>query len=214
MTNGIWMTGRLKAFLLLGAAGMLGGAAFAQPYQPVEIAFNLADSSKLAVLPGGSFLTVEAGTRTNHGSLLFFDSQGDYTRILLGLPSPGRYPWSTTLSGPDGLAVLGNTLYLATPPLALEGAPPPSNTQASILRVTFSRNLSDLPGPFFLLPADYQTLLSGSTVTLSQSADNTATVSLLASATGVPSDLSVDAGTGRLYIVFRANHTISWVPLQ
>jgi len=74
--------------------------------------------------------------------------------------------------------------------------------------------LADLPGPFALQLADYQTLLNGGTVALTQAWDNTATVSLLVSSVNGPSDLSVDTTLGRLYIVSRTDHTISWVPLQ
>jgi hypothetical protein len=93
------------------------------------------------------------------------------------------------------------------------GAAPSSPTQASILRVTFNRNLTGIFGLFVLQTSDYQTLLSGGAVTLMQGS-NTATVTLAVASIDGPTDLSVDSSTGRLYIVSRVDHTISWVPLQ
>ena len=43
---------------------------------------------------------------------------------------------------------------------------------------------------------------------------DTGTVSLLANGITSPTDLSVDAASGRLYIVSRADHSIYFVPLQ
>jgi hypothetical protein len=211
ITNSFRRGLRLFAFI-----GVLSVSAFAQQFQPTEIAANLSDPSKLVVLPGGSFLTVQAGVRPNRGALFYIDSQGDQTWILVGLPGPAK-PLSApvpTAPGPDGLAIFGNTLFIATGQLTADGSTSTSNTQASILKVTFSRSLANSPGPFALQPADYQTLLNGGTVTLTISWDNTATVSLLVNSVNAPSDLSVDPVFGRLYIVSRADHTISWVPLQ
>jgi len=205
-----------RGLSLFSFIGVLSFSAVAQQFQPTEIAYNLSDPSKLVVLPGGSFLTVQAGVRPNRGTLLFFDSRGDQTWILQGLPGAAKPPSAPapTTPGPDGLAAAGNTLYIATGQLTADGSVPISTTQASILKVTFSRSLADLPGPFALQLADYQTLLNGGTVTLTQAWDNTATVSLLVNSVNAPSDLSVDTTLGRLYIVSRADHTISWVPLQ
>jgi hypothetical protein len=201
--------------LLIAAAALPGATAFAQPYQPVELTSNAADTSRLVILPGGNFLTARPGFRPNHGTVFYYDSRGDFTWILLGLPGPAVVPWDPQPPAqvPDGLAALGNTLYIATGQVLFDGAAPDSTMTASILRVTFSRNLVDIPGPFFLQPSDYNTLLSGGSVTLGDG-DNTATVTLLVGSVNGPTDLSVDAGTGRLYIVSRADRTISWVPLQ
>jgi len=201
------------ALLLFAATAILGPNAFAQQYQPTDIAFNVNDASQLVILPDGSFLTARPGAMRNHGAVFFYDRQGDFTWILVGLPGPRRVPWSTRRSGPDGFAALGNTLYIATRQVLPDGDVPAANARASILRVTFSRNLVDIPGPFFLQSFDYQTLLSGGIVTLGNG-DNTATVSLLVGVVNGPTDLSIDVENGRLYIVSRADQTISWVPLQ
>jgi len=210
MTNRYMFT---RGLLLLTVTGLLGGGAFAQQYQPIELTHIAVDTSKLVILPGGNFLTARPGTTRNHRTVFFYDSRGDFTWILLGLPGAGRLPWITAPAGPDGLAALGNTLYIVTGQVLPDGAAPESRRLASILRVAFSRNLADIPGPFFLQTSDYQTLLSGGFVTLG-AGDNTATVSLLVSVVNGPTDLSVDAETGRLYIVSRTDQTISWVPLQ
>ncbi|HLK62488.1 MAG TPA: hypothetical protein VKU19_03555 [Bryobacteraceae bacterium] len=204
---------RKAQLVLLAAACLLSVNSYAQQ-QPTDLAFNLADPSKLAILGNGGFLTVQAGTRPNRGVLYFFDSQGDFTWVLLGLPSFGSNASAAGITAPDGLAMNGNTLYIATAPVTPNGATPAPSAQASIVRVVFSRNLADSPGPFALQPTDYQTLLDGGAVTLTQGTDNTATVTLLAASVNAPTDLSVDASTGRLYLVSRLSHTISWLPLQ
>jgi hypothetical protein len=101
-----------KTLYLLTAAGGLGVSSFAQQ-QPLELAFNLADPSKLVILGNGEFLAVQAGTRPNRGTLYLFDSQGDFTPVLVGLPGSGKNVWPPAPTAPDGLAAYGNTLYVA-----------------------------------------------------------------------------------------------------
>jgi hypothetical protein len=131
-------------------------AASAQQAIPNTLVFNLTDPSKIAVLAGGSFLVAQPGARPNFSKVTFFDQFGDNAPLLLGLPFLAQRPPTTTPtpSGPDGLAVYGNTLFIATAQIVAQGDNPPSPDLGAILRATFSRDLASLPGPFFLQSND------------------------------------------------------------
>jgi len=183
--GGIGGGGRL---LVAGAALLVAASssiAVAQPSQVTVLA--PAQNARMLVLPGGSLLVAEPGPGPNRGTLILLDSNGDRQTFLGGLPSglssirsiDGR----TLLlpDGPDGLALSGNTLYVAIGEgdgFRSRGAdwpgallPNPAGVSspilASVLKIDFSSpDVFDGGVPFFLEPASHESLLDGATVAL------------------------------------------------
>jgi len=213
----------------------------AQPVQPTF--FHVTPSpSRPVVLPGGSLLIGVRALAPNTGSVVFLDSDGDEAGILRGLPyaganayrpgelngdgvvdvvdvfklvnflfAQGPAPLPTPLE-PDGMVARGSSLYIATGELvpALQS---PSPNRSAVLRITFSSGLG-FHEAFVLRSEDVATLLHTGTVVLTHTANDTATVKLLVNGVPVISDLMVDETTGRLYILSRAENSLSFIPLQ
>ena len=207
----------VPGWLLASGAALLvavsSGTAVAQPSQPAVL--GPAQNARMLVLPNGSLLVAEPGPGPNRGTLSLLDSRGDRQTFLGGLPSGLSSVASngTTLllpDGPDGLALAGNTLYVAIgegdgfrPRTDRPGAlaPNPSGVSspilASLLRIDFSSPaVFDGSVPFFLEPASHESLLDGATVA-PLGGEHAASVSLLAAfRPGIP-----DAAT-----VYRSSH--------
>ncbi len=205
--------------LLVAVAALLVAAssstAVALPSQVSVLA--PAQNARMLVLPGGSLLVAEPGPGPNRGALSLLDSNGDRQTFLGGLPSglssirsiDGR----TLLlpDGPDGLALSGNTLYVAIGegdgfrprgadrPGAL--VPNPSGVSspilASVLKIDFSSpDVFDGGVPFFLEPVSHESLLDGATVALLGGEHLASATVLAAFRPGIP-----DAAT-----VYRPSH--------
>ena len=207
-----------ERLLVAGAALLVAASssiAVAQPSQVTVLA--PAQNARMLVLPGGSLLVAEPGPGPNRGTLILLDSNGDRRTFLGGLPSglssirsiDGR----TLLlpDGPDGLALSGNTLYVAIGegdgfrprgadwPGALVPNPDgvSSPILASVLKIEFtSPDVFDGGVPFFLEPASHESLLDGATVTLLGGEHPPSATVLAAFRPGIP-----DAAT-----VYRPSH--------
>ena len=215
MNGNLWSgrTSRLAGVVLLmaGTAGM----AVAQP-SPVSV-LGPAQNARILVLPGGNLIVAEPGASPNRATLSLFDSNGDRLTLLGGLPSGLSSVVSndgtTRLlpDGPDGLALVGNTLYVAIGegdgfrPRGAErpGAlvPNPSGVSspllASVLQIDFSSSQSFNGGiPFFLEPTSQETLLDGATVPLLGGEPSASASVLTAFRPGIP-----DADT-----IYRPSH--------
>ena len=149
-----------------------------------------AQNARMLALPGGNLLVAEPGAEPNRGTLSLLDSNGGRRTFLGGLPSGLSFVRSsggtTRLlpDGPDGLALVGNALYIAIGEgdgIRAQGADRPdalvpnpagvsSPILASVLEIDFSSSTAFNGGersvPFFLEPASHETLLDGATVPL------------------------------------------------
>ncbi len=180
---------KLSYCLLIGLVPMVLSGASSQ--QATVYATGLSFPSKVIVLGGGNLLVAEAGTTPNSGRISLILAGGQRQTLMDGLPSGMAAP-NGSADGPDGLAIQGQTLYIANGEgdtfvngpqqgtFVPNPAGPSSPILASILKVTFNKDIGSLGGGFTLQPADHYTLLDGSTVTLSDSAGEQATVQLLA----------------------------------
>jgi hypothetical protein len=178
----------MPARLLVAGAALLvavsSSTAVARPSQLTVLA--PAQNARMLVLPGGNLLVAEPGPGPNRGTLSLLDSNGDRQTFLGGLPSglsSIRSIDGTTLllpDGPDGLALAGNTLYVAIgegdafrPRTDRPGAlvPNPAGVSSpildSVLKIDFSSpDVFDGGVPFFLEPENHESLFDGATVRL------------------------------------------------
>lgn len=173
--------------LLAGAALLVALSSSTSAAQPSQLTvLGPAQNARMLVLPNGSLLVAEPGPGPNRGALSLLDSRGDRQTFLGGLPSGlSSVPSSdgTTLllpDGPDGLALSGNTLYVAIgegdgfrPRADRPGAVAPnpagvsSPILASVLKIDFSSSgVFDGGVPFFLEATSHESLLDGATVGL------------------------------------------------
>lgn len=179
---------KLSYCLLIGLLPMAMSGASSQ--QATVYATGLSFPSKAIVISGGSLLVAEAGTTPNSGRISLILPGGQRQTLIDGLPSGMAAP-DGAADGPDGLAIQGQTLYIANGEgdtfvngphpgtFVANPAGPSSPILASILKVTFNKDIGSLAGGFTLQPADHYTLLDGSTVTLSDSAGEQASAQLL-----------------------------------
>ena len=173
---------------LLAAAILVAVSSITAIAQPSQLAvLGPAQSARMLVLPNGNLLVSEPGPGPNRGTLSLVDPNGNRMTFLGGLPSGlssvQSIDGATLLlpDGPDGLALDGNTLYVAIGegdgfrPRGSErpGAlvPNPAGVSspilASVLRIDFSsRDVFDGSVPFLLDPADHESLLDGAAVAL------------------------------------------------
>lgn len=225
--------------LLLSASQ--GTRLLAQPITPTF--FHVTPSpSRPVALPDGSLLIGKRALAPNTGSIVFLDPVGDEATIVAGLPYAGSnaYPAGDANGDgladiadifylinrvfatgpapvpgplePDGMTARGDTLYIATG----EVVPAPQKASAkrgAVLRITFSAGLG-FHEHFILQSEDYAALLQGQSVVLTHTGPDTATVTLLVNGFPVISDLMVDETTKRLFIVSRADSSVSTIPLE
>lgn len=170
------------ALLACGTGAAQGVSVFAS---------GLQNPSKIILGPGGTLLVTEVGKKPNSGRVSLINLGGSRQFLLEGLPSGLSAP-NDDEDGPDGLALSGRTLYIAIgegdtfqkgprPRTFLHNANGPSSPLFdSILKVTFSNDIDRMPVGFSMKTADHYTLMDGNPVTLSNGANDTATVELLA----------------------------------
>jgi hypothetical protein len=139
----------------------------------------------------GNLLVSETGTPSpGSGRISIIDSSGSRRTLLAGLPSAINDV--SEPSGPAGLFMRGRTLYVAMgvgdvgragpiPGTTIPNVAGPSSPLfSSILAIQFSANTEKTTDGFTLSPTDEQTLASGQTLTLSDSAGNRMMIKLIA----------------------------------
>jgi hypothetical protein len=177
--------GRRAALACLAATAAAGTG---QAQQPAVYATGLQNPTKVIVGPAGTLLVTEAGPDPNTGRISVLDPGGRRRTLIDGLPS------GKGISGPDGpngLALSGRILYVATAEgdgfvsgakagtVTPNPAGPSSPLFAAILKVTFEKDIDRLTGGFTLTPRDHFTLLDGGPVSLGNGAGDKATVEAL-----------------------------------
>ena len=75
-------------------------------------ATGLENPSKIILGPGGTLLVTEVGQKPNSGRVSLIDPGGSRRLLLDGLPAGLSAP-NDDEDGPDGLALIGRTLYIA-----------------------------------------------------------------------------------------------------
>jgi len=167
------------------AAGMtlLCVAAGAQT-APAVYASGLLSPSKVILGPSGTLVVTEAGAAANTGRISVIAPGGLRFTLVDGLPSAGA-------DGPNGVAIVGKSLYIANGEgdAFVAGAtagsqmPNPAGMAsplfASVIRVTFDDAPERLLAGFTLKPADHYTLLDGNPVRLDNGLGQKATVELV-----------------------------------
>jgi DNA-binding beta-propeller fold protein YncE len=159
--------------------------------QAAVYASGLSFPSKVIVIPGGNLLVAEVDKTPNSGRVSLILPGGQRQTLIDGLPS-GLAGEDGSPDGPNGLALDGQTLYIANGEgdafvsgtkqgtLLPNPAGPSSPILASVLKVTFSGTAGGMASGFTLLPAQHFTLLDGASVTLTNAGGDTATMELLA----------------------------------
>ncbi|MEO8383519.1 MAG: ScyD/ScyE family protein [Acidobacteriota bacterium] len=174
------------ALALLVTTGLFGQAT---PYvtglrAPVESAFT----------HQGNLIVAEEGTAAaNTGRISLIDRTSVTRRTLVeGLPSAVYNGGEPAPSGPDGLALVGATLYVTigggdtsvAGPVQASDTPNPAGPSSplfvSLLALTPSESLDTIEGGFTLLPSQHATIRGGETVTLSNGHGETLGVRLVA----------------------------------
>ena len=133
---------------------------------------------------------MEVGTTPNSGRISVISPSGTLATPIDGLPSGPSVPGGDA-DGPNGVLLDGNTLYIAVGEGDLYANGTVAGTTVvsavgisspifdTVLQVTFPQSVDRFASPFTLKLADHTTLLDGGTVTLTNSAGDKATVTLL-----------------------------------
>jgi hypothetical protein len=157
---------------------------------PSVLATGLNNPSKIITATSGTYLVTETGTTSNSSRITRVSSAGATLTILDALPSGLSAP-NGDPDGANGLALQGNTLYIAVgegDTLARGTAPGteianPNGVSSPILdcvlQAAFSTSVDQLSSGFTLKPADHFTLIGGNPVVLTNSTGQTATLTLL-----------------------------------
>jgi hypothetical protein len=135
--------------------------------------------SKVILTPRGELLIAENGSGPNLGRISLVDRiTGSKKTVLVGLPAGINSAEGTPApSGPSGLFLSGNTLYILIAegdgvlagPIAGTQIPNPSPASpilSSLLALTFTGALEDLPADLTLSLADHTALRGGATINL------------------------------------------------
>jgi hypothetical protein len=180
------MSFRHIALLSLIFLSLPGGAA---AQTPLVAATGLRNPVKLVPTDGGNLVVTEQGNGPNTGRVSRVTLCGASLTLLSGLPA-GPEPRGLP-SGPSGIELQGNRLYIAigagdatvlgpVPPTEIPNpAGPSSPLLSSILQVDFSVDIDELQSGFVLSRASHDVLKSGAPVILLNAQGATATVSLL-----------------------------------
>ena len=179
----------LKTLAFVTAVSM-SAFTVAQAQQPTVFASGLLNPSKIILGPTGTLLSAEMGATPNTGRVSVISSSGARRTLIDALPSGLAAP-NGDPDGANGLALNGNTLYVAIG----EGDTFVNGTQpgtavvnpvgfsspifSTVLQFNLSKSPDQIQAGFTLGAADQSTLADGNTVTLSNSAGDTATVILL-----------------------------------
>jgi len=174
----------------LALTGILSAAtARAQPF-----AAGLQTPSRMIFTQQGNVLVAESGTSaSNSGRISFIDRTSGARKTLIdGLPSGISGAGAEAApSGPSGLALQGNALYVTigagdgVKPGTIAGteipnATPSSPILSSLLALQFAGTLDLSGGGYSLLPSDHARLKNGETVTLTNATTSALQVRLVA----------------------------------
>ncbi len=189
---------------------------FAQ--SPTVVATNLQNPSKLVLTSGGNLLVTEFANTPNSGRVSIVSTAGVRRTIIDGLPSGLSAP-NGEADGPNGLALTGNTLYIAigegdnfvngakANTITPNPAGPSSPILASVLKVTLPGSVDTLANSFSLALKDHYTLLDSNPVTLTDASGNTAKVELVtAFRIGIPDAVSAWRNSHPYSMTLHAGH--------
>ena len=180
----------IRGFLSATALLVCSASGFAQTQQPTLFASGLTFPSKIIAGPGGSLLAAETGMTPNSGVVSVISPSGTRTTLIEGLPSGLSVP-NNDPDGPNGLLLDGNTLYIvvgegdlyvsgtAQGTLAINTKGISSPIFDTVLQVAFPQSVERFAGAFQLKLEDHTALLDGKAVTLTNSAGDKATATLL-----------------------------------
>jgi hypothetical protein len=155
------------------------------------VATGLQAPTKIIATTGDGLLVAEAGFGPNMGRISLVDPGSGQVRTLVdGLPS-GFSPPNNDPSGPSGLALQGNTLFVTIglgdaviagpiPGTQIANPTPSSQLFSSVLAFKLTRHGTNLNGGFTMTPADQAMLKSSSSASLHNSNGDLITVSLVA----------------------------------
>jgi len=155
------------------------------------VATGLQAPTKIIATSGDGLLIAEAGYGPNMGRISLLDpGTGQFRTIVDGLPS-GFSPPNNDPTGPSGLGLQGNTLFvsiglgdaiIAGPIRGSQIANPTPSSQlfSSVLAFDLGRHGTVLNGGFTMTPADQTTLKNSSNVNLHNANGDTTTVRVVA----------------------------------
>ncbi|MEA2239697.1 MAG: hypothetical protein QOC81_4421 [Thermoanaerobaculia bacterium] len=148
--------------------------------------------SKIIFTPRGHLLVAENGSGPNAGRISIVDRLTGLRRTLIsGLPAGINSAEGTPApSGPAGVVLSGNTLYILiaegdsvlagpVPGTQVANPSPASPILSSLIAVTLAGPIDDMPDSVALTPADHSALKSGQTV-VAGSGSNQMTFKLVA----------------------------------
>jgi hypothetical protein len=186
-----------RIFVFTSAALLLCCTAFAQT--TTVLTTGLEGPYKLTFTASGNLLVSEAGLKDNTGRVSLVTRAGARRSVIEGLPSGKSNP-NLTQIGPTGLALRGNTLYIAiaegdalrngpTPgSLVLNPAGVSSPIFSCALRVRLSGSADDVQSPFVLSMQNQWTLAEGIPVAVQNTEGMTAVFDVLADFPPVTAD--------------------------
>jgi DNA-binding beta-propeller fold protein YncE len=184
---------------------------------------------RLIFSPGGNLLVSEGGTtQPNTARISIVNRQGARRSLIEGLPGASSH--GIPAFGPGGLALDGQTLYIAMgegdtnvgPPFVINTEGPSSPIFHSILQIQFSADVDTIDSTFSLAEHHWA-LLDGNDIYLTNAGGHRAVVRLLSAfrplvrnvlgGTGRtrvsdPYSLSLDPGGKTLYVVDSASETV------
>jgi hypothetical protein len=158
---------------------------------PFEIAAVGLQAPTKIIAGAGNLLIAESGFGPNLGRISVLDPiSGQVRPFVSGLPS-GFAPPNGDPSGPSGLALVGNTLYLSVglgdaivagpvPNTQLPNPHPSSPLFSSVLAIDLGSQGRDFPAGFSLTAANQATLANQHPVTLQNANGDTITMRLVA----------------------------------
>lgn len=174
---------------LITASVVLLLFSFNSPAQSIPVVSDLLAPTKIISTPGGSFLVAEAGTGSNDGRISIIDENGTRRTLVDGLPSAAAPPEGAA-SGPSGLALRGNTLFVtigegdvtmnsSVPGFLVANPNPSSPLFSSVLAIRLGGDVEDITDGVSLTPDDHDTLETRARLRLTNDDDQRITIELI-----------------------------------
>src|SRR5262245_50683914 len=182
---------RRTFFAAIVAALLALAPASARAQSVAVFASGFEAPTKIVATGKGSLLVAEGGHGPNTGRISIVDPTGVRRTLLDGLPSAFNLTAEGSPSGPSGIALRGNTLYVSIadgdvvmrgplPGTVVPNPAPTSQLFSSVLVFRFGAAVDGLERSYTLSEADRETLADGGHVTLrSGGRGNTVRVSVL-----------------------------------